>query len=114
MSWKATKHLLVASIMLGAAGSAGAQSTNPTPTCSDAFEDPIAVHGEHVIGDYVTGIGHDTFEWTPSGGIVGETVSANGGVAIRGGPGPGFHFEHGVAPGASFCTDSQSPGWPHD
>jgi hypothetical protein len=42
--------------------------------------------------------------------VVGSTVSANGGVAIAGGPGPGFHFPNGFAPGASFCNDSNSPG----
>ncbi len=36
-------------------------------------------------------------------------VSDDGGVA--GGPGPGFHFPDGVAPGASFCNDqARSPG----
>jgi hypothetical protein len=94
-----------------AASSASTQSTNPTPTCSDALG--IEVHGQHVIGDYVTGIGHDNLDWAPSGRNIGETVGANHGVAIEGGPGPGFHFENGVAPGASFCTDSQSPGIPH-
>lgn len=102
---------IAAAIAAAAAGGAGAQSTNATPTCSDILD--IEVHGQHVIGDYVTGIGHEDFEWHPDGSLIGETVSANGGVAVRGGPGPGFHFEHGVAPGASFCTDSQSPGFPH-
>lgn len=80
------------------------------PTCSDVLD--IDVHGEHIVGDYVTGIGHETLEWEPRGGIVGETVSENGGVTIAGGAGRG-HRDAGIAPGASFCTDSQSPGWPH-
>ena len=94
--------------ILGVGTSAAAQSTNPTPTCSDALG--IDVHGQHVVGDYVTGIGHEEMGWPPSGADVGNTVASNGGVVVRGGPGPGFHFEHGVAPGASFCTESQSPG----
>ncbi len=80
------------------------------PTCSSELG--IAVHGQHIIGDYVTGIGHAELGWPPSGGVVGAAVSANGGVAIAGGPGPGFHFPNGFAPGASFCKDqSQSPGF---
>ena len=81
---------------------------NPGPTCSDVLD--IDVHGQHVIGDYVTGIGHEEMGWPPRGADIGETVASNGGVAVRGGPGPGYHFDHGVAPGASFCTGSRSPG----
>lgn len=110
MQWKAT-WAASAAFALACAGGAGAQSTNASPTCSDMLD--IDVHGEHVIGEYVTGILHENLEWPPSGGVVGSTVGDNRGVAIEGGPGPGFHFENGIAPGASFCTDSQSPGWPH-
>ncbi|MCH7583713.1 MAG: hypothetical protein IH941_00970 [Acidobacteria bacterium] len=73
------------------------------PTCSDVFgeDDPIANHGQHVVGDYVTGIGHEALGWPPEG-----QVGGGGGVALAGGPGPGFHFTiEGLAPGASFCTD---------
>lgn len=105
------RPVMAAIILAGAASIAGAQSTNPTPTCSDMLG--IETHGQHVIGDYVTGIGHENMGWPPSGAEIGATVSANGGVEIQGGPGPGFHFEFGFAPGASFCTESQSPGWPH-
>ena len=108
MGWKPIFVAMAA--IVGVAASAGAQSTNATPTCSDMLE--IDVHGEHIVGDYVTGIGHETLEWEPRGGIVGDTVSDNGGVAIAGGAGRG-HLSADVAPGASFCTDSQSPGWPH-
>jgi hypothetical protein len=111
MGWTATKFLIAGLAAIGAAGSGAAQSSNATPTCSDVLD--IDVHGQHVIGDYVTGIGHEDLEWSPSGGTVGEAAGGNRGVAIEGGPGPGFHFENGFAPGASFCTDSQSPGWPH-
>ena len=111
MSRKGTHGIVAILAMLGAAGSAGAQSSNATPTCSDVLG--IDVHGQHVVGDYVTGIGHEDLEWSPSGGVVGEAVRENGGVEFAGGPGPAFHFENGIAPGASFCTDSQSPGFPH-
>ena len=112
MSSKATMAALAVLGLAAAGGGAGAQSTNPTPTCSDALG--IEVHGQHVVGDYVSGLGHENIDWPPSGRDIGDAVSANGGVAIAGGPGPGFHFPEGVAPGASFCTDSQSPGFPHD
>jgi hypothetical protein len=92
--------------------SSAATATPPEdadPTCSDVLG--ISVHGEHVIGDYVTGDGTGSDDgFPPDGSFIGQTVSANGGAAIPGGPGPGFHFLHGVAPGASFCNDSQSPG----
>ena len=87
-------------------GTAGA--ARHAPTCSEALG--ITVHGQHVVGDYVAGIDHSDLAWPPSGGVVGAAVSANGGVAVAGGPGPGFHFVYGVAPGASFCTGSESPG----
>lgn len=82
-------------------------SASAAPTCSDTLG--ISNHGQHVVGDYVTGIGHDPMGWPPAG-QVGATVAANGGAAVPGGPGPGFHFVHGFAPGASFCTGSNSPG----
>ena len=50
--------------------------------------DPIANHGEHVTRHYV--FGHDG-------------TNAAGGAELPGGPGPAFHFENGIAPGASFC-----------
>jgi hypothetical protein len=95
---------LVASAALLVPG--GAQAGEPT--CSGTLG--IAVHGQHVVGDYVTGIGHDALGWPPSGGVVGAAVGGSGAV-LPGGPGPGFHFPNGFAPGASFCLDqSQSPG----
>jgi len=96
----------VASILVATGGVAGAAPHSPT--CSDTLG--IVVHGQHIVGDYVTGLGHMNLDWPPSGGVVGQTVSANGGVVIAGGPGPGFHFPNGFAPGASFCNDSNSPG----
>jgi hypothetical protein len=72
------------------------------PTCSDLFGYP---HGYHVVADYVTGFGSELLggpgiDWPPSG------VNAAGGAAHPGGP------YHGgvIAPGASFCNDSNSPG----
>jgi hypothetical protein len=95
--------------MLAAATASNAQPpASADPTCSDTLG--IVVHGQHVVGDYVTGTGSGDLDWPPSGGDIGATVSDNGGAAIPGGPGPGFHFPNGFAPGASFCNDSQSPG----
>ena len=106
------KRLLLASALASgvlAVGTAAPSGAAPhEPTCSDTLG--IRVHGHHIVGDYVTGIGHMTFDWPPSGGVVGSAVGGNGGVAVAGGPGPGFHFPNGFAPGASFCTDSRSPG----
>lgn len=82
-------------------------SAGASPTCSETLG--ISNHGQHIVGDYVTGIGHDQMGWTPAG-QVGSTVAANGGAAVPGGPGPGFHFANGFAPGASFCNGSSSPG----
>ena len=104
-------RLIAALVTLGTAGAAGAQQqqTNPsTPTCSDTMN--IAVHGQHIIGDYVTGVGNQNLDWPPGGDNIGQIVSANGGAVVPGGPGPGFHFPNGIAPGASFCNDSNSPG----
>ncbi len=107
MSWKVTMSGMAALALLGTASSAGAQPANATPTCSDTLG--IDVHGQHVVADYVTGL-HGDLDWPPSGANVGETVGDNRGAALPGGPGPAFHFENGFAPGASFCTDSKSPG----
>lgn len=91
---------VVAAAILGSAGSATAHE----PTCSTTLG--IKVHGQHVVADYVMG---SSVSWPPSGGVVGDAV-AGVGAAVPGGPGPGFHFVHGFAPGASFCTGSESPG----
>ena len=106
------KRTLVAGVIAVSAALAattGVAGAGPqSPTCSDTLG--IVVHGQHIVADYVTGIGHAAFDWPPSGGVVGRTVAANGGAAVAGGPGPGFHFPNGFAPGASFCNDSSSPG----
>lgn len=77
------------------------------PTCAETLG--IENHGQHVVGDYVTGVGAGELGWPPSG-AAGQEVGGRRGVAVAGGPGPGFHFPNGFAPGASFCTQSQSPG----
>jgi hypothetical protein len=94
---------LVVTVMGAGAGTASAES----PACAEALG--IANHGQHVVGDYVTGIGHEQLGWPPSGGGVKDAVRGVG-AAVPGGPGPGFHFPNGFAPGASFCTASSAPG----
>lgn len=92
-----------AMVVLSATTSAAA------PTCSDSTLVDVEVHGQHVVGDYVTGIGHGVLTWPPAG-QVGSAVGGRG-AALHGGPGPGFHFPRGIAPGASFCIpQSSSPG----
>jgi hypothetical protein len=97
---------LGASLQVVTAGAASASTETATPTCSTTLG--IAVHGQHIVGDYVTGIGHEDLGWPPAG-QVGSAVAGSGAV-IHGGPGPGFHFPNGFAPGASFCNGSNSPG----
>ena len=78
----------------------GAQADGPT--CSDFFgaEDLIANHGQHIIGDYVTGVGHGALDWPPNG-----QVGGGGGAAVPGAAAAHGHFDMpGLAPGASFCT----------
>lgn len=78
------------------------------PTCADFEGLGIVVHGQHVVRDYVTG--GELSGWPATGGA-GQYVAGEG-AAVPGGPGPGFHFPNGVAPGASFClSQSQSPGF---
>ena len=85
-----------------------APASAQTPTCSGTLG--IAAHGQHIVGDYVTGLGHENLSPWPPSGEVGQAVAGEG-AAIHGGPGPGFHFPKGFSPGASFCLDqSQSPG----
>jgi len=92
-------------LTLGSSSPAFAESE---PTCSSTLG--IAVHGQHVLGDYLTGEGRANQAWPPSGGV-GDALGGTG-PAVVGGPGPGFHFVEGFAPGASFCnSQSQSPGF---
>lgn len=99
----ATAALLAAALTISVAG---LTSAHDDTTCGDLFGFP---HGYHVIADYVTGegsefLGGPGINWPPT------KLNAAGGAALPGGPGPAFHFVNGVAPGASFCTDSKSPG----
>ncbi|MGH2454780.1 MAG: hypothetical protein ACRDHD_00765 [Candidatus Limnocylindria bacterium] len=85
---------------------ASVASAHDESTCSNLFGYP---HGYHIVADYVTGLGSEFLggagiAWPP------REVNASGGAALPGGPGPAFHFVLGVAPGASFCNDSNSPG----
>jgi hypothetical protein len=78
------------------------------PTCSDVAFLGIEVHSQHIIRDYVTG--GALAGWPPEPGEVGQAIAGSGAV-VRGGPGPGFHFPNGFAPGASFClSQANSPG----
>lgn len=100
--------VLAAACSLGVAGVAAADDGS---TCSNLLGYP---HGYHILADYVTGLGSEFLggpgiEWPISGGA-GQYIAGDG-AYLPGGPGPGFHFVIGAAPGASFCTDSQSPGF---
>lgn len=75
-------------------------------TCSGSIG--TQVHGQHVLGLYVVGGQLALDSWPPTGGV-GQYIAGEG-AALPGGPGPAFHFLNGFAPGASFCTDSKSPG----
>jgi hypothetical protein len=81
-------------------------------TCNDVLDSDIEVNGQHIVGDYVTGLGGifgDGLEWPPAG-QVGQTIGGQGGAVQPGGPGPGFHFTiEGLAPGASFCNEQAHP-----
>ena len=99
----AARIVAAGALLIGALGTPAAVAAHGT--CSDTLG--IEVHGQHIVGDYVIGGGLGT--WPPSGGVVGDAAGGRG-PAIPGGPGPGFHFPNGFAPGASFCNDSNSPG----
>jgi hypothetical protein len=102
-----TKLLLIGAASATALVGLGSGEATAEPTCASTLD--IEVHGQHIVGDYVTGVGRANLDWPPKGGVVGEAVRGEGAV-IPGGPGPGFHFIEGFAPGASFCNDSNSPG----
>ena len=89
---------LVTAGLLVTAGTMSVSATaNAEPTCADFG---IVVHGQHIVANYVMGVvDFGAIEWPPQGG-----VKAQGGAAVPGGPGPGFHFPNGFPPGASFCV----------
>ena len=69
-----------------------------------AIVGPAAAHEPTCVDFGALGIG-----WPIAGGA-GQYVAGDG-AAVPGGPGPGFHFPNGFAPGASFCNEqSRSPG----
>jgi len=92
--------------------SVGVTTAHGDARCNDALGSGIVVHGQHIVGDYVTGLGGifgDGLGWPPAG-QVGAAVKENGGALIPGGPGPGFHFTiEGLPPGASFCNEQAHP-----
>lgn len=90
----------VAAVVLATPGAALAEAN---PTCGGIVG---TVHGHHVVADYVDGEGHDVMTWPPAG-----QVDAVGGAAQPGAPGARGHMLAGIAPGASFCTASNAPGW---
>ena len=103
--------ILLVAVALTVAAAVGTTTgaANAHPTCEGMGG--IEVHGQHIVGDYVTGEGGigGGITWPPAG-QVGEAVSANGGAAVPGGPGPGFHFTiPGLPPGASFCNEQAHP-----
>lgn len=99
-------------LMLGAATAAFLAVAVAAPvsaheaTCSSSIGSEV--HGQHVLGLYVVGGSLNYDSWPPTGGV-GRYIAGEG-AALPGGPGPGFHFPNGFAPGASFCTESNSPG----
>lgn len=101
-----TAALLAAAITALLAGAASAHGEGDG-TCSELFGG--RPHGYHIIVDYVTGIGSELLggpgmEWPP------REVNAAGGADLPGGPGPAFHGELGIPPGASFCNEQAKSG----
>jgi hypothetical protein len=108
----ARSFVVVASIAaFVVAFSASPASAAGTPTCENVLGSGIVVHGQHIVGDYVTGLGavfppHE-LTWPPAG--VGPAMQENHGAVLPGGPGPSFHFQEGLPPGASFCLEQAHP-----
>lgn len=100
-------RVLIALSAVAAAVLVAASPGAAGPTCSDVAALGIDVHGQHIIRDYVIGENGTLSAWPPSGGVVGRAVAGSG-AAVHGGPSPDAHDP--FAPGASFCTDSKSPG----
>jgi hypothetical protein len=98
--------ILAAAAVAALLGAAVAPVAAHEATCSGSIGSEV--HGQHVLGLYVVGGSLNYDSWPPTGGV-GQYVAGEG-AALPGGPGPAFHFLNGFAPGASFCTDSRSPG----
>jgi hypothetical protein len=102
------RTLALGAVLVGGLGGL-AQPAGASPTC-EGYKG-VANHGEHVITDYVLGAvvnDNDLSEWPPTG--IGEVVGEDGGAAVPGGPGPGWHFDVGAPPGASFCVPQARSG----
>ena len=93
-------------LTLGALAAPAAVSASD-PTCADTLN--IANHAQHIVGMYVVDMNQLVLPYWPPKGGVGQYIAGEG-ASLPGGPGPGFHFPNGFAPGASFCNDSNSPG----
>lgn len=105
---RSRKRIAAVALALGAVLTTSTAVAAGSPTCSDFEPLGVEVHGQHIVRDYVSG-GELGGEWPPRG--VGGMIAGEG-AAVPGGPGPGFHFPNGFAPGASFClSQSQSPGF---
>lgn len=102
---KRTAQILIATMAIAGIQLVGGTAFAGTPTCSEQLG--IANHGQHIVGDYVSGLGHEG-EW-PYNGSVGSTIAGEG-AAMPGAPAAHGHFGAGIAPGASFCTGSSNPG----
>jgi hypothetical protein len=113
------RHLRRLTVVAVVTAIVGAFSTAPavaqgTPTCADVLGSGIVNHGQHVLDDYVTGLGavlpgSGELQWPPAG-QVGTAVQDNGGAFLPGGAGPNLHFSIlGLPPGASFCLDQAHP-----
>ena len=98
--------VILAGITISGGTTAGAAEPNCVAFFEDTFGADIANHGQHILGDYVTGIGHDA-DWPPAG-QVGSAIGGSGALA----PGQSGILKHGTSPGASFCNDSNSPTSP--
>ena len=73
-----TIALATGALSLAFAG--GTASAHDGATCSGALGSGIVVHGQHIVGDYVTGLGGifgGGLEWPPAG-QVGAAVKENG------------------------------------
>lgn len=98
--------VVVAGLTIAQVPAAGAGEPNCVAFFEQHFGADIANHGQHIVGDYVTGIGHDG-SWPPNG-QVGAAIGGSGALL----PGQSGILDHGASPGASFCNGSSSPTSP--
>jgi hypothetical protein len=98
---RAVKLVLV--VLLGAAVTliAALPASAAGPTCAEMMG--ISNHGQHIVGDYVTGTGHDDLAW-PTDPAGGQAIGGSGGAKEPGAPGIHQHGGGQAQPGASFCN----------